>query len=177
MIDDLLLNKRGYFIYLYRNKINGKVYVGRTDRTLRVRHKQHISNSKKSKKGFDAAIKKYGIENFEFILLEEVETSQEMFIAEIKWIEHYKSYIKKYGRKYGYNLTAGGEGGNGDYGELSHNAYLTNEDAKKIREMYKTDKYSQSELAEIFNTGKQTIGRIIRNERFIDNNYIYAPAT
>ena len=63
-------------IYLYINKINGHKYVGQAKNFIK-RYKEHInsSNNKKRKYDYDVpfhrAIRKYGIENFEIIILKE----------------------------------------------------------------------------------------------------------
>lgn len=55
------------FIYKITNKINGKVYIGQTIMPIKNRMYKHYSQAKNGKNitGIDAAIKKYGKENFE----------------------------------------------------------------------------------------------------------------
>ena len=69
-------------IYLIRNKINKKVYIGQTKNTLEHRFKQHVTrakrmskNSSESKKFFYQLIWDLGEENFEIELLEECNLS------------------------------------------------------------------------------------------------------
>lgn len=65
-----------HYIYCYTNLINNKKYVGQTN-NLERRKKQHIQDSIHCFKGrevsynlpFHAAIRKYGIENFDFEIL------------------------------------------------------------------------------------------------------------
>jgi group I intron endonuclease len=57
------LQKYG-FVYVAENKINNKKYVGKTEKLVGDRLKEHLRLSKKSKMIFHKALAKYGIENF-----------------------------------------------------------------------------------------------------------------
>ena len=58
-------------IYSITCLINGKLYVGQTRQPLKRRISQHKCDSKKRAKcGVDAAIRKYGFENFTVKILE-----------------------------------------------------------------------------------------------------------
>lgn len=92
-----------YTIYLHRNKINNKIYVGQTIQTPEKRWKN--GNGYKSCTLFYKAIQKYGWNNFEHIILEQ----KEMTPQEANEKENY--YIKKYDSKNiekGYNINDGG---------------------------------------------------------------------
>ena len=93
-----------YTVYLHRNKINGKVYVGQTGQKLSYRWKQ-------GGKGYETccvmwkAIQKYGWDNFEHIVLKE-----NLSLEEANFYEEY--YIKKFNsndKKFGYNIRSGGK--------------------------------------------------------------------
>lgn len=90
------------FIYLVRNLLNGKCYVGQTKNfTERVRgHLREADNGKGY--AFHAAIRKHGKESFVFEVIEECddEIANE---RERIWIERFDSF------KRGYNLTSGGD--------------------------------------------------------------------
>jgi len=115
-------NKFG-IIYLVKNKINGKVYVGITTKPNGFNGRysacgngaERILNSYEKNIGYGeyynehlyAALKKYGIENFEVI--EEFDTAyskNELLEKERYWINYFKSDDYNYG----YNCTNGGEG-------------------------------------------------------------------
>ena len=93
-------------LYLITNKINDKVYVGKTYHSIEERFKQHIRESRKDRSvGRDLydAMRYFGVENFQIQLLGVFEES----ILEEKEME----YIKKYDSyKNGYNQTLGGDG-------------------------------------------------------------------
>jgi len=94
------------FIYKITNSENNKIYVGKTNMTLDRRfyfHKKY--NSKVGGKSIISdAIKKYGEEKFEIVLIEEVDDSL-LNDREIYWIKELCSKNPN-----GYNLTDGGDG-------------------------------------------------------------------
>lgn len=108
-------------IYKWTNKINGKSYIGQTI-DEEGRKKDHIRGRYKCY--FHDAIKKYGVENFNYEVLERIEESK-LSEREIYWIEYYDTYNN------GYNLTKGGEGTRG----FSHR--FTEEQKKKLSESHK----------------------------------------
>jgi len=63
-------------IYKYTNQINGKVYIGQSIdiRQRQYTHKSSAYNEKAKdfNSQFHQAIRKYGIENFDFEILEEI---------------------------------------------------------------------------------------------------------
>ena len=92
------------YIYQITNDINGKIYVGKTERSIEERFKEHCKDSKRrdfEKRPLYRAMNKYGTEHFHIELLEETDKPEE---REIYWIEQKRSF------KNGYNATLGGEG-------------------------------------------------------------------
>ena len=92
------------YIYKITNKINNKIYIGKTEFSIEKRFKEHCRDAfreKNEKRPLYAAMRKYGIENFEISLIEETDNPEE---REKYWIEQYNSY------SYGYNATLGGDG-------------------------------------------------------------------
>jgi group I intron endonuclease len=98
------------FIYKITNKINGKVYIGKTEKENPYErfeeHKQDYKKERKEIRPLYRAFNKYGIENFSFEILEE---TNEPDIREVFYIEKYKSYIG-FKKSKGYNATLGGDG-------------------------------------------------------------------
>ena len=90
------------YIYIIRNNINGKVYVGQTVRSIEERFSEHCRNNKSN---IGKAIKKYGRENFSCYALRECETIDELNEAEKEEIKRLKANV----RGIGYNLCDGGE--------------------------------------------------------------------
>lgn len=99
-------------IYLIQNKINNKVYIGLSvDIEERWQHHRSLYlniNSKEANKPLYLAFRKYGIENFDFQILEEC-SLEELFDKEKYYIKLYDCCILD-GYDKGYNLTRGGEG-------------------------------------------------------------------
>ena len=94
-------------IYKATNTVNNKCYIGQTRGTLDGRIKSHLKTSrntyKKSKTVFSKAILKYGIDIFNWEVICEVETLEELNEKEIYYISFYNTVSP-----YGYNLTLGG---------------------------------------------------------------------
>lgn len=95
-------NFKTYTIYIHKNKINGKVYIGQTSQDPKKRWnngKGYITSSK-----FYNAIQKYGWDNFEHIILFSNLTLEEANQKEKELINQYHSTEDEYG----YNITNGG---------------------------------------------------------------------
>lgn len=91
-------------IYIIRNTINSKVYIGQTKVSLKLRFQNHLSAARNGKDYvIGKAIRKYGEENFYIELLEEY-TIEELNERERYWI----SYFNSTDNKFGYNISIGG---------------------------------------------------------------------
>lgn len=91
------------FVYVLQNLVNGKVYVGQT-KSPSKRKATHFYNARKGiARPLYAAIRKHGVENFAFEVLEEciddVVNEREQY-----WVAHFDSFNPEKG----YNLTSGG---------------------------------------------------------------------
>lgn len=93
-------------VYAAINSCNGKAYVGVTSRTLETRRAAHIASSKDTKntgcRVFKAAIKKYGVDAFDWVVLRECASLADALKAEI----HFISTLKPE-----YNISSGGGAG------------------------------------------------------------------
>lgn len=85
------------YVYKIKNKLNGRLYIGQTIKTIK-----ESKNYYGSGKLIQIAIKKYGIENFEKSILCECKTQDELNEIEIFYIKKYNSIIC------GYNIAPGG---------------------------------------------------------------------
>ena len=90
-------------IYKITNKINGKVYIGQTVQTLKLRVKSHFNGSSKCL-ALVRAIRKYGRENFTVTQIDKGKNRKDLNEKEMFWIKKYESMGAK-----GYNLTQGGD--------------------------------------------------------------------
>lgn len=104
-------------VYKYTNKINGKVYIGITTRTLQQRHMEHIREIGNGTY-FHNALAKYGVENFELEQIDQAKTKEELADKEREYINKYNSFAPR-PKSNGYNLTTGGDGLAGRSGKLN----------------------------------------------------------
>lgn len=94
-------------IYKITNKVNGKIYVGKTSETKEKRWKRHVWFAGKGRNiYFSAAIRKYGPDAFEMETLAEADTDEWASFQERMWI----LVLRSGDRTIGYNSTYGGEG-------------------------------------------------------------------
>jgi group I intron endonuclease len=102
--------KAVWTVYMHKNKINGKMYIGITSRTPAIRWGNNGSQYTFTRNPyFHNAIKKYGWDNFEHIILFEKLTEQEAKSKEKELIAEYHTCIYD-NNPVGYNMTFGGEG-------------------------------------------------------------------
>lgn len=143
------MNKYGN-IYIIKNTINNKVYIGQTTMNIEDRFKAHIKKStiKNRKYKLYNAFKKYGVENFYIEMVEENIPINKLDNKEMFYIEKYDSY------KNGYNSTKGGDG----------RTINKKFDENKIIKLYKNGK-STTEIAKIYNVSGATITRVLKRNK------------
>jgi len=90
-------------IYCHINKINGKVYIGQTWRTL---HKRKLDTYKCSPH-FNRALQKYGWDNFESRVVAKTDTQAKLDNLEKVWI----ILLQARNGEFGYNVKEGGSHG------------------------------------------------------------------
>lgn len=92
------------YIYQIYNDINDKLYIGKTENSIKERFDQHCRDAfrfTKDSRPLYSAMRKYGTKHFHIELIEETDCPEE---REIYWIEQKQSF------KNGYNATRGGDG-------------------------------------------------------------------
>ena len=120
-------------IYKITNKINNKSYIGQTTKTAEERWKEHkrsinTNHSSCINKTLYKAMRKYGIENFIFeVIQDNIKIYKQLDEAEIYWIDYYNTFVK------GYNETFGGQ----QYHKILPNKEII-EDYNKTRSARKT---------------------------------------
>lgn len=131
------------YIYRILNKLTKKCYIGETkckDVSRRWnQHKQTIEINKGCPALRDA-VKKYGIDNFEFSVLI-ICFDDERFKYEIEYIKKYNSVVPN-----GYNITNGGEGG-GFQGK-THTEEVKNIIKNKLKQKYTDNPELKEQLSE-----------------------------
>lgn len=95
-------------VYLITNLVNGKHYIGKTVQPLERRWGQHLSDARcGSQTYFLDAIRKHGAGAFSIVpLISILVTDPQLKEQEKFWIRQFNSNDPRYG----YNLTAGGDG-------------------------------------------------------------------
>lgn len=120
------------YIYKIVNKVNNKIYIGQTSRTVKERYKEHLCSafSKNLDQPLYRAMRKYGKDAFEVTTIEGCSV-EDVNDREIYYINKYDSYNN------GYNATLGGDGKPvNDYEELAKNFLESGLSITKYSEEY-----------------------------------------
>ena len=134
-------------IYIIKNKINNKVYVGQTKVSIKLRFQNHLSAARCGKDYIiGKAIRKYGEENFYIELLEECLAS-ELNEREMYWIAFYNSTDNKCG----YNMSLGG----------NVNRKPTQIDEELVLKLFKEGNSAQK-IKTLLHTDSQNISMILK---------------
>lgn len=101
------------YIYKMENKINGKKYIGQTN-NFRLRMNGHKSdafnkNSTAYNYPLSCAIRKYGWDNFNNAIIEEIPDDESFEIVDERE-KYFIQYYDSLSNKSGYNITIGGQG-------------------------------------------------------------------
>lgn len=142
-------------IYKYTNKLNGKVYIGRS---INITHRkwEHV-NHPSLHSIFDQLISKIGEDKFDFEIIEEC-LPEELQEKEKYWIKYYDCCILD-GRDKGYNMTRGGE----EYASENNVwAKLTEKEVIEIIDKLQHTKTSMYDLAKEYNVHYNSISNINR---------------
>jgi len=101
-----------------QNKINKKVYVGQTVRSLSARRSGHYRDAfvKKTNNYFHRSLRKYGKDAFEWSIIKECRNRFELDASELFYIGYYRGLLVLSGGKQ-YNLDTGMNPHNVKYGE------------------------------------------------------------
>lgn len=93
-------------IYIATNKVNGKSYIGKTIKTIKVRQSWHQGVASRGEGwSFHNALRKYGLSAFDWSIVFETNDPDLLSVMEQEFIRRYKTK-----RPHGYNLTDGGDG-------------------------------------------------------------------
>jgi len=127
--------KNKYHIYYIKNLVNKKIYIGKTIQSNPnkrwIRHKSELKSNIHSNKHLQRSFNKYGINCFEFKIMEEIENNFELLNErEIYWINFYNANNEQYG----YNKTSGGDGGSSWSEERKRNFSLKTKGRIKTEE-------------------------------------------
>lgn len=140
-------------IYLFTNKINNKKYIGQSV-NIEKRYAEHrtrpFNQSSTMYNGkFYRAIRKYGIDNFTFEIIDSNEnyTKEELNFLEKKYIQQYDTYIN------GYNMSYGGD-------SIYVPQKVNFEDRVKIQNLIKNTDITFSQIAKEFKIEPSLISQV-----------------
>lgn len=130
-------------IYYIKNKINNKMYIGQTVYSLKRRIKGHLQCVRlgRDRKLYNA-IKKYGWDNFEYGIICNCQTLEELNQKETEYIVKFDTY------KNGYNMGLGGD----------NNVMFSEQTKKKHDEKMRTE--------EVRNKISQTMTKLRKEKGF-----------
>lgn len=150
------------YIYRILNKTNGKSYIGQTVH-LKTRWLGHVRSSRDRSSKIGEAIKKYGLENFEFSILEEAETQEEIDRLERHYIALFETNMSSGGN--GYNLTDGGFSG--------VRGLKMSDETKLLMSEKKKDLYRRS--PEVIERISATVKKLWQDEEYVKKNTVSCP--
>lgn len=153
-------------IYCITNLINGKRYIGQS-KNIEERWKKHKRNAFNFKdtnynKYFYQAIRKYGLDNFKFEVIEECKI-EELDEREIYWISFYQTFPPDLGK--GYNLTKGGEA----FFRLDKSYFHLEE----IINLLRNSNFTQQEIANKFGIAQTMVSGINSGKYFHNESLDY----
>lgn len=149
-------------IYLIRNLINGKGYVGQTSYSLGHRWSRHKFDAKRGMPSLlHRAMRKYGNENF---IIEQVVLGEDYLLNDLE-IHYIKFYGTRCDSGHGYNMTDGGEGCLGYIPSLETREKMAAAKLGKPRGPLSEDHRRKMSISALGNVnGKGGKGRVVSEE-------------
>lgn len=151
-------------IYKITNQTNEHSYIGQSIYIEGRWNDEKNSAFNKTSGSYNTilsqAFRKYGVENFNFEILEECEPS-ELDSKEIYYISLYDTYFN------GYNMTTGGQGTSNACSKISKEQLL------EIYGLLLNSTISQNDIAKKYNVGYDVISTINQGKSRRLNNYVY----
>lgn len=137
------------FIYIIKNTVNSKVYIGQTRTSVDQRWKEHLRHAQYGDQVINRAMKKYGVDKFYIETLEICEVSI-LDEREIYYIDLYDSTDKSKG----YNVSIGGNTPRFKRKALS---------ISDLIDLYVNKEFTLEEIASKFEVSRYIISTELRN--------------
>ena len=148
-------------IYKIENKLNGHCYIGQSiniEERWKI-HKNSIYNCIVYDYPLYKAIRKYGIENFSFEIIEEC-IEKELNDKEVYWIKQYNSFFN------GYNQTMGGQ-------NAAHFSKISKEQLLDIIKDLQEKVLTETQIADKNKISLNMISMINLGKVWYNNDYTY----
>lgn len=137
------------FIYIIRNTINNKVYIGQTRTSVNQRWSEHLRHARYGDQIINRAMRKYGVDKFYIETLEICEVS-ELDEREIHYIDLYDSTDKSKG----YNVSIGGNTPRFKRAVLS---------ISELVNLYVNEQFTLENIAKKYNVSRYIISTELKN--------------
>ena len=137
------------FIYIIKNTVNSKVYIGQTKTSVDQRWKEHLRHAQYGDQVINRAMKKYGVDKFYIETLEICDVSI-LDEREIYYIDLYDSTDKSKG----YNVSIGGNTPRFKRKALS---------ISDLIDLYVNKEFTLEEIASKFEVSRYIISTELRN--------------
>lgn len=137
------------FIYIIRNTINHKVYIGQTRTSVKQRWLEHLRHARYGDQVINRAMRKYGVDKFYVETLEICEITK-LDEREIYYIDLYNSTDKSRG----YNVSIGGSTPKFKRDVLS---------ISELVNLYVTENFTLEEIAHKFKVSRYIISTELKN--------------
>lgn len=137
------------FIYIIKNTINNKVYIGQTRVSIELRWKEHLRHAKTGDQVINRAMNKYGVDKF-YIKTLEICDLDVIDQREIYYIDLYDATNKSFG----YNVSIGGNTPRFKRKEL---------DVATLIYLYEEEMFSTGKIAEKFGVSVYIINSTLKN--------------
>jgi group I intron endonuclease len=125
-------------IYKIQNKINEKIYIGKTKYSVNNRVSCHLKNNTLIGK----ALRKYGIESFEITIVDNANSEEILNEKEKYWIKTLDCKSPN-----GYNLTDGGDGQSKGYKNPMKGQKMSDEQKRKMKGV-KRSEYAKKNMSD-----------------------------
>ena len=137
------------FIYIIRNTINNKVYIGQTRTSIEQRWSEHLRHARYGKQIINRAMRKHGTSNFYIETLEICDVSL-LNEREIYYIDLYDATNKNKG----YNVSIGGNTPKFKRPILSINELIN---------LYVNENFTLEQISDKFNVSRYIISTELKN--------------
>ena len=144
------------FIYIIKNTVNNKVYIGQTRTSVEQRWKEHLRHAQYGEQVINRAMKKYGTDKF-YIETLEICNLKVLDYREMYYIDLYDSTDKSKG----YNISIGGSTPRFKRKILS---------ISDLVDLYINKKFTLEEIAEKFKVSRYIIRTELENAGIIIRN-------